>query len=71
MEHHLFPDTTLLLSVEVTDVVKRLLPTRLDRWKERCKQRRGQMQLLKELRSKIRVREICSLPEKIKSCFYK
>ncbi|KAB5539635.1 hypothetical protein PHYPO_G00091290 [Pangasianodon hypophthalmus] len=54
LEHHLYPDTALVMSVEVSEVVKRLLPPRLDRWRERCTRRRGQMQLLKELRSKIR-----------------
>ncbi|KAK3516708.1 hypothetical protein QTP70_022501 [Hemibagrus guttatus] len=54
MEHHLYPDTVILMSVEVSEVVKRLLPPRLDRWRDRCKRRRGQMQILKELRSKIR-----------------
>ncbi|KAG7316817.1 hypothetical protein KOW79_020358 [Hemibagrus wyckioides] len=54
VEHHLYPDTIILMSVEVSEVVKRLLPPRLDRWRDRCTRRRGQMQILKELRSKIR-----------------
>ncbi|XP_053469806.1 adenylate kinase 9 isoform X2 [Ictalurus furcatus] len=54
VERHLYPDTALVMSVEVSEVVKRLLPPWLDRWRERCTRRRGQMQLLKELRSKIR-----------------
>lgn len=56
VEHHLYPDTALVMSVDVSEVVKRLVPPRLDRWRERCTRRRGQIQLLKELRSKIRVR---------------
>lgn len=55
VERQLYPDTALVMSVEVSEVVKRLLPPWLDRWRERCTRRRGQMQLLKELRSKIRV----------------
>ncbi|XP_060721057.1 adenylate kinase 9 [Tachysurus vachellii] len=54
VEHDLYPDTVIIMSVEVSEVVKRLLPPRLDRWRDRCTRRREQMQLLKELRSKIR-----------------
>ncbi|XP_053340030.1 adenylate kinase 9 [Clarias gariepinus] len=57
-EHHLYPDNTLVMSVEVSEVVKRLLPPRLDRWKERCTRRRGQVVELKELHSKIRAKAI-------------
>ncbi|XP_053340029.1 adenylate kinase 9-like [Clarias gariepinus] len=63
-EHHLYPDTTLVMSVEVSEVIKRLLPPRLDRWKERCTRRREQMVLLKELRAKaIAQRRAELLPE--------
>lgn len=55
--HHLYPDTVVLLSVEVSEVVKRLLPAQLDRWRDRMTRKREQKQLLKELRLKNRVRK--------------
>ncbi|KAF7690035.1 adenylate kinase 9 isoform X1 [Silurus meridionalis] len=54
VENHLYPDATLVMSIDVSEVVKRLLPPRLDRWREKCARRRGQMELLKQLRSKMR-----------------
>ncbi|KAI5085667.1 adenylate kinase 9 isoform X2, partial [Silurus meridionalis] len=54
VENNLYPDTTLNMSIDVSEVVKRLLPPRLERWRERCARRRGQMELLKQLRNQIR-----------------
>ncbi|KAL7872074.1 hypothetical protein SRHO_G00070570 [Serrasalmus rhombeus] len=53
-EHHLYPDAVVDMTLEVTEVVKRLLPPRLAHWRERHDRKKEQKQLLKELRSKIR-----------------
>ncbi|XP_076873527.1 adenylate kinase 9 isoform X2 [Brachyhypopomus gauderio] len=54
VERHLYPDAVVVMTLEVTEVVQRLLPPRLTRWRERRVRRREQMQLLKDLRGKIR-----------------
>ncbi|KAI4890937.1 hypothetical protein NFI96_033193 [Prochilodus magdalenae] len=53
-EHHLYPDAVVVMTLEVTEVVRRLLPPQLVRWRERCDRKNEQKQLLKQLRSKIR-----------------
>ncbi|TSN30253.1 Adenylate kinase 9 [Bagarius yarrelli] len=54
VENHLYPDTVIIMSVEMFDVVKCLLPSRLDRWREKCTRRKEQMQLLRQLQIKKR-----------------
>ncbi|XP_051954117.1 adenylate kinase 9 [Xyrauchen texanus] len=50
LEHHLFPDVVAVMSVEVTEVVRRLLPAKLMRWRERRDRRQEQLRLVTELR---------------------
>ncbi|XP_043075584.1 adenylate kinase 9 [Puntigrus tetrazona] len=58
VEHHLFPDVVATMSVEVSDVVKRLLPSRLTCWKERRDRRQEQLRLVIKLRRELRERAI-------------
>ncbi|XP_062407393.1 adenylate kinase 9 [Sardina pilchardus] len=53
-ERHLFPDAVLVMSLDAGDVVPRLLPPLLARWKERRARRRDMQRQVKELRAKIR-----------------
>lgn len=55
VEHHLFPDVVAVMSVEVSEVVRRLLPSRLTRWRERQQRRQEQKRLVIKLRSELRV----------------
>ncbi len=55
VEHHLFPDVVAMMSVEVSDVVRRLLPSRLMRWRERRDRRQEQLRLVIKLTRELRV----------------
>lgn len=55
VEHHLFPDMVVVMSVEVSEVVRRLLPSRLTCWRERQKRSQEQKRLVIKLRSELRV----------------
>lgn len=55
MEHRLFPDVVAVMSVEVSEVVRRLLPSRLTRWRERRDRKQEQMRLVIKLRRELRV----------------
>lgn len=55
LQGHLFPDVVVFMSVDVSDVQKRLLPTYLENWRERCNQREAQQNILRDLRKKNRV----------------
>ncbi|XP_685909.5 adenylate kinase 9 isoform X1 [Danio rerio] len=57
-EHHLFPDVVAVMSVEVSEVVRRLLPSRLNRWRERRERKQQQIHLVMKLRKEIRERAI-------------
>uniref|UniRef100_A0A3P8YJJ5 Nucleoside-diphosphate kinase n=1 Tax=Esox lucius TaxID=8010 RepID=A0A3P8YJJ5_ESOLU len=56
VEQRLYPDTAVVMAVDVRDVVQRLLPPRLAGWRERRNRRREQMSQVRELRHKIWVR---------------
>ncbi|KAG1963767.1 adenylate kinase 9 [Pimephales promelas] len=58
VEHHLFPDMVAVMSVEVSAVVRRLLPSRLTRWRERQERRKEQKRLVIKLQSELRERAI-------------
>ncbi|KAA0708502.1 Adenylate kinase 9 [Triplophysa tibetana] len=58
VERHLFPDVVVLMSVEVTEVVRRLLPARLMRWRERRDRRREQLRLVAKLQRELREKGI-------------
>uniref|UniRef100_A0A8D3BXV2 Adenylate kinase 9 n=1 Tax=Scophthalmus maximus TaxID=52904 RepID=A0A8D3BXV2_SCOMX len=54
LQQQLFPDTVIIMSVDVTEVQKRLLPTYLEKWRERRNHRKAQQKLLHDLRKKNR-----------------
>ncbi|XP_034018068.1 adenylate kinase 9 [Thalassophryne amazonica] len=58
VEHQLFPDIVVVMEVEVADIVKRLLPSYLEKWCERSKRRGEQVKLAQDLRQKILEKKI-------------
>ncbi|XP_076129296.1 adenylate kinase 9 [Alosa pseudoharengus] len=54
VERHLFPDATLIMSLDVGDVLTRLLPPLLTRWRRSRDRSRDMQRQVKELRAKIR-----------------
>ena len=54
-EQGLFPDASVILAVEDTDVIGRLLPPKLQKWKERRDMRNEKKQRIKEKKQKKRV----------------
>ncbi|XP_032398949.1 adenylate kinase 9 isoform X3 [Etheostoma spectabile] len=58
LQRQLFPDTVVHLVVDVTDVQKRLLPTYLEKWRERHNRREAQLNLLYDLRKQNRENNI-------------
>ncbi|XP_030626692.1 adenylate kinase 9 [Chanos chanos] len=54
MDHYLFPDVVVVMSLDVTDIVSWQLPPRLSRWRERRDRKREIQRRLKELRTKQR-----------------
>ncbi|XP_034436680.1 adenylate kinase 9-like [Hippoglossus hippoglossus] len=54
LDGQLFPDVVVTMEVNVTDVQKRLLPTYLEKWRKRRDHRVAQMNILQDLRKKIR-----------------
>lgn len=57
LQQQLFPDLVVIMAVEASDVQKRLLPTCLEKWRERRDQHKTQLNLLRDLRQKKRVGE--------------
>ncbi|KAI1897614.1 hypothetical protein AGOR_G00085080 [Albula goreensis] len=79
VEHWLFPDAALIVSVELADVVPRLLPPRLKCWRERRDRKMEWQRSIQETKLKIREEAIAKrraellaeydgkrLPEKVK-----
>ncbi|XP_072307858.1 adenylate kinase 9-like [Eucyclogobius newberryi] len=60
IEQRLFPDVVVTLSVEDSEIQTRLLPKHLENWRERCKHRQAQVNLLRELRQKNREESIAA-----------
>ncbi|XP_039637151.1 adenylate kinase 9 isoform X2 [Perca fluviatilis] len=58
LQQQLFPDVVVNLVVDVTDVQKRLLPTYLEKWRERHNRREAQLNLLYDLRKQNRENSI-------------
>ncbi|XP_044232196.1 adenylate kinase 9 isoform X1 [Thunnus albacares] len=58
LQQQLFPDIVVTMTVDVTDVQKRLLPTYLENWRERRNHREAQLKLLHDLRKKNREESI-------------
>lgn len=56
LKHHLFPDVVAAMCVEVAEVVRRFLPARLTRWREKRDHRREQLRLVAKLQHEHRVR---------------
>ncbi|XP_030261487.1 adenylate kinase 9 isoform X1 [Sparus aurata] len=58
LQQQLFPDLVVIMAVEASDVQKRLLPTCLEKWRERRDQHKTQLNLLRDLRQKKREENI-------------
>ncbi|XP_069370668.1 adenylate kinase 9 [Paralichthys olivaceus] len=58
LERQLFPDVVVTMAVEVTDVQNRLLPTYLEKWRERHDHRKAKLNILHDLRKKNREEKI-------------
>ncbi|KAK9531540.1 hypothetical protein VZT92_010959 [Zoarces viviparus] len=54
LQTQLFPDVVVTMTVDVTDVQKRLLPTYMESWHEHRNHRKAQLNLLCDLRKKKR-----------------
>ncbi|XP_048858202.1 adenylate kinase 9 isoform X2 [Brienomyrus brachyistius] len=54
MDHCLLPDATVVMEVETADVLRRLLPQRLDRWRERRMRKLERQRKAMELRLRAR-----------------
>lgn len=52
LERQLFPDTVIVMEVDVSDVQNRLLPTYLGKWHHLLNEHDQQMQLLRDLHKK-------------------
>lgn len=61
LQEQLFPDIFVIMAADVADVQKRLLPTHLEKWRERRNHREVQLNLLHDLRKKSRVRKLLEL----------
>ncbi len=58
LQRQLFPDVVVIMTVDVSDVQKRLLPTYLENWRARRSRREAQLNLLRDLRKKNRVSQL-------------
>ncbi|XP_050927825.1 LOW QUALITY PROTEIN: adenylate kinase 9 [Lates calcarifer] len=58
LQQHLFPDTVVIMALDVTEVQKRLLPRYLEKWRERRNHRDAQLNILRDLRKKNREENI-------------
>ncbi|XP_065820230.1 adenylate kinase 9 [Labrus bergylta] len=58
VQQQLFPDVVVVMAVDVSDVQKRLLPTYLNKWRDRCRRNEAQLVLLRDLRAKNRAEKI-------------
>ena len=56
----LFPDCAVIVSVEDTDVISRLLPPKMERWKEKRNKKLEKRNKKKEKARKKRVRPVTS-----------
>ncbi|XP_026196504.1 adenylate kinase 9 isoform X2 [Anabas testudineus] len=58
LQEQLFPDIFVIMAADVADVQKRLLPTHLEKWRERRNHREAQLNHLHDLRKKSREENI-------------
>ncbi|XP_019911836.2 adenylate kinase 9 isoform X2 [Esox lucius] len=70
VEQRLYPDTAVVMAVDVRDVVQRLLPPRLAGWRERRNRRREQMSQVRELRHKIWEKDIAQMKAELMKEFF-
>ena len=61
LQSGLFPDTAILLMVDDADVIKRLLPPRMELWKQRKAMQDEKKYRIKEKKKEIRVRVVNAL----------
>ena len=57
-EHGLYPDAAVVLNVEDTDVLARLLPPKMDRWRQRRDRKHAHRKQVKERKKEKREREM-------------
>jgi hypothetical protein len=57
VEKGLFPDAVVLINVSDENIIKRLLPPRLDRWRLKVQARKEKKLLIKEKKKKEIVRK--------------
>ncbi|KAJ8355677.1 hypothetical protein SKAU_G00184710 [Synaphobranchus kaupii] len=67
--HCLFADVALVVSVELADVVPRLLPLRLQRWRERRDRRLEHQRRLRDLKHKMREEAIARRRDELLAAF--
>ena len=65
----LFPDAAILLGVEDTDIIDRLLPGKLTKWKVKRDKRLAEKARQKEIALKAKVRE-CTKPRTFGNCHF-
>ncbi|XP_075410105.1 adenylate kinase 9 [Tenrec ecaudatus] len=53
-EHGFFPDAAVFLQVDDQDITDRLLPTHLEKWKQKQKKKSDRKKLIKDMKTKIR-----------------
>uniref|UniRef100_A0A3Q3G287 Adenylate kinase 9 n=1 Tax=Labrus bergylta TaxID=56723 RepID=A0A3Q3G287_9LABR len=58
VQQQLFPDVVVVMAVDVSAVQKRLLPTYLNKWRDRRRRNEAQLVLLRDLRAKNRAEKI-------------
>ncbi|XP_067841405.1 adenylate kinase 9 [Heptranchias perlo] len=63
--HSLFPDAAILIKVEESNVVDWILPPQLAKWRERCNQKLGRKNKIKELKKKIKDEQIAKRREEL------
>lgn len=54
-EHGYFPDAAVVIQVDDQDVIDRLLPSQIEKWKLKQRKKLERKILIKEMKTKIRV----------------
>lgn len=54
-ERGFFPDAAVFIQVDDQDISDRLLPSQIEKWKEKQKKKLERKKLIKELKAKIKV----------------
>lgn len=54
-EHGFFPDAAVIIQVDDQDIYERLLPSQMEKWKQKQKKKLDRKKLIKEIKAKIKV----------------